>query len=130
MLAIGSDMSKATFHAALDDLLVRKFKNTGERIDAFAVDIASLGHVPTETTIGVESTGVYHLLLCTKLTQAGYTVMLINPLESHCFIAAQSLRQRKTVTIDAKSIRAMVLAGVGRPFVETDEVLALKALVS
>jgi hypothetical protein len=33
MLAIGIDMSKATFHAALDDLLVKRFKNTTEGID-------------------------------------------------------------------------------------------------
>jgi transposase len=130
MLAIGIDMSKATFHAALDDLLIRKFKNTKEGIDTFIANIASLGHVSTETTIGVESTGVYHLLFCTKVMQAGYTVILINPLESHRFIAARTLRNRKTDEIDAKAIRAMVLAGIGRPFVETDEVLALKALVS
>jgi transposase len=74
MLAIGIDMSKATFHAALDDLLVKKFKNTTEGIDTFITNIASFGHVPAETTVGVESTGVYHLLFCTRLMSAGYTV--------------------------------------------------------
>lgn len=130
MLAIGIDMSKATFHAALDDLLVRKFKNSADGIVAFISEVKTLGHDPEETTIGVESTGVYHLLFCTKLTQAGYSVMLINPLESHRFIASRTIRQRKTDAIDAKAIRAMVQVGVGRPFVETDEVLALKALVT
>lgn len=130
MLAIGIDMSKATFHASLDDLLVKKFKNTPEGVDAFLTVIRSLKHAPEETTIGVESTGVYHLLFCTRLTTNGYSVSLINPLESHRFIAARSLRDQKTDTIDARSIRAMVLAGIGRPFVETDEVLALKALVT
>jgi transposase len=130
MLAIGIDMSKATFHAALDDLLVRKFKNTREGIDTFTGAIKSLGHAPGATTIGVESTGVYHLLFCTKLMEAGYSVMLINPLESHRFIKARSLRELKTDRVDAIAIRAMVRVGIGRPFVETDEVLALKALVT
>jgi transposase len=130
MLAIGIDMSKATFHAALDDVLVRKFRNTSEGIDDFIRAIAALGHIPEETTLGIESTGVYHLLFCTKLVQTGYHVQLINPLESHRFISARTLRQRKTDAIDAQAIRAMVFAGVGRPFIETDEVLCLRALVA
>jgi transposase len=130
MLAIGIDMSKATFHAALDDLLVRKFKNTTDGIVAFISEVKALGHAPGETTIGVESTGVYHLLFCTRLTAAGYSVMLITPLESHRFITSRTLRDRKTDAIDAKAIRTMVQVGIGRPFIETDEVLALKALVT
>jgi hypothetical protein len=39
------------------------------------------------------------------------------------------LRRRKTDTIDAKTIRSMVIRR-GRLFVETDEILALKALVT
>jgi transposase len=97
-----------TFHAGLDDLLIRKFKNTTEGIDTFIANIACLGHVPAKTMIGVESTGVYHLLFCTRLMSAGYTIMLINPLESHRFIAARTLRDPKTDEIDAKAIRAMV----------------------
>jgi transposase len=66
--AIGIDISKASFHAALDDLLVKKFKNTEEGIDAFIAHLSSLRCTPKETVIGVESTGVYHLLFCTRLT--------------------------------------------------------------
>jgi len=129
MIAIGIDMSKATFHAALDDSLVQKFKNTPEGIDTFIAAIP-LGHVPGDVAIGVESTGVYHLLLATTLTNAGYRIVVMNPLESYRFAAAQSLRNRKTDAGDARSIRAMVLHGVGRPFLETNDVLTLKALVS
>jgi transposase len=130
MLTIGIDMSKATFHAALDDHAVKKFKNTPEGIDAFLEAITQHGHSPGDSTIGVEATGVYHLLFCTKLMQSGYRVMLINPLESHRFIKAMSLRRVKTDRADAQAIRQMIAAGIGRLFVETDEVLALKALVT
>jgi transposase len=128
--AIGIDMSKASFHAALDDFLVKKFKNSEEGIDTFIVHLSSLGCTPKETVIGVESTGVYHLLFCTRLTKAGYAVMIINPLESHRFMAARTLRYRKTDTLDAINIRTMIRAGIGRPFIETDELLALKTLVA
>jgi transposase len=105
-------------------------KDSRTRRKVLTDTIKALGHAPRATVVGVESTGVYHLLFATRLTAAGYSLMLINPLESHRFIAARTLRDRKTDEIDAKAIRAMVLAGVGRPFVETDEVLALKALVA
>lgn len=60
----------------------------------------------------------------------GSQILIMNPLESHRLVAARSLRERKTDTADARSIRMMVLQGIGRPFIETDEVLALKALVT
>jgi hypothetical protein len=56
--------------------------------------------------------------------------MIINPLESHRFMAARTLRDRKIDAIDAVNIHAMIRAGIGRPFIETDELLALKALVA
>src|ERR1700733_10263899 len=127
MLVIGIDMGKASFHAALNDTVTKKFKNTPEGIDALLVFSETLGHSAAETTIGVESTGVYHLLLATRLTKAGYRVMMINPLESYRFVAARTLRNLKTDAADAQSIRTMITVGMGRLFVETDDVLALKA---
>src|ERR1700730_6079057 len=117
MLAIGIDISKATFHASFDDLLVKKFKNTEDGIAAFLTALPSLGHSATETVIGVESTGVYHLLFCSRVSAARFRIMVMNPLESHHFMAAHSLRERKTDKIDAHVIRTMVQSGVGRPFI-------------
>jgi transposase len=130
MLAIGIDMSKASFHAALNDTLVKKFKNTPEGINSLLIMSESFGHSAQDTSIGVEATGVYHLLLATQLTKAGYRVMIMNPLESHRFGAARTLRNLKTDAADAQSIRSMVLQNLGRLFTETDDVLSLKALVS
>jgi hypothetical protein len=130
MHAIGIDMSKASFHAALDDDSVRTFKNTKEGIALFLKSIGDLLQAQETTTIGVESTGVYHLLFCTTVRGAGYPVVLINPLASHCFIAAKTLRQLKTDVVDARAVRSMVQAGLGRLFVETEQILALKTLVT
>lgn len=130
MHAIGIDMSKASFHAALDDTTVKKFRNTADGICALLAEITARGATTTDATIAVESTGVYHLLLCTTLADAGCRVMIINPLESHRFVAAQSLRRRKTDEIDALALRQMAVLGLGRLFIETSEVLTLKALVT
>ncbi len=50
--------------------------------------------------------------------------MIINPLESHRFMAARTLRDRKTDTLDAINLRMMIRTGIDRPFIETDESLA------
>jgi transposase len=106
MLTIGIDMSKCTFHAALDDTTVRKFKNSLEGIDFFHKEIKT-HFIPTDTTIGIESTGVYHLLLAVCMRKIGYIVKIINPLESHRFLVAQTLRRTKTDAVDALAIRKM-----------------------
>jgi transposase len=130
MHAIGIDMSKASFHAALDDRVVKKFINTEEGIATFLKCVRASKLAAADILIGIESTGVYHLLFCTRVTAAGYIVMIINPLESHRFMAARTLRNRKTDSIDALNLRALVAAGIGRRFIETEDMLALKALVT
>jgi hypothetical protein len=68
MHAIGVDMSKASFHAALDDHVVKKFGNSESGIDAFLRCLRSPGIPPEDILIGIESTGVYHLLLCMRVS--------------------------------------------------------------
>jgi hypothetical protein len=46
MHAIGIDMGKASFHAALSDTTVKKFKNTSEGIDALLVKYAADAYSP------------------------------------------------------------------------------------
>jgi hypothetical protein len=61
MIAIGLDVSKATFNAALDDERVEVFQNTREGIAGFIERLHDEGCVPDDTSIGVEATGIYHL---------------------------------------------------------------------
>jgi transposase len=129
MTAIGIDMSKNTFHAALDESTVQIFKNTSDGVRIFFEALRSRGITEADTTIGVEATGAYHLLLCTQAKKSGWRIVVINPLETYHVIKAQSLRRVKTDRKDALAIRNMVVSGHGYPFADTDHVLALKALV-
>lgn len=129
MHAIGIDMSKLTFHAAFNEETVIVFKNSREGIAAFFEQATSRGAVREEATIGVEATGAYHLLLCRQARVSGWRIVVINPLETYHVIRAQSLRKVKTDRKDAIAIRKMVLLGHGYLFTDTDEALALKALV-
>jgi len=125
---IGIDMSKDTFHAAFSEGKVLKFENTEVGIEAFMTTIEDCGFSVRETRIGVEATGVYHLLFAMTLTGHSWDVFVINPLESHRMIT-QGLRTVKTDRLDAIKIRTMVSLGRGYLFTDTRETIALKALV-
>ncbi len=127
MEAIGIDMAKDTFHAAFDDRKVMKFNNNNAGIEKFMTVIEDCGF-PPDTKIGVEATGVYHLLFAVTLTEHSWDVMVINPLESHRMIT-QGLRTVKTDRLDALKIRSMVIVGKGYLFSDSKDTLALKALV-
>jgi len=123
MHAIGIDMSKRSFHAAFDDTTVRQFPNTEEGVIEF------IALLTPGTTVGIEATGAYHLLFCVRVTQQDFLVRVINPLESHRVIQAQSLRKVKTDRTDALAVRQAVLLGLGYPFTDTTDIIALKTLV-
>jgi len=126
---IGIDMSKASFHAAVNGSSVEVFANTPEGIEQFMGALGTYECIPEDTTIGVEATGVYHLLYSRLLTTEGWKVMVINPMLSHRVINS-SLRRVKTDRHDAQSIREATRMGFGYRFSDTPDVLALKALVT
>jgi transposase len=128
MRYIGIDMSKDSFHSAFSNGKVKKFANTKHGIEMF-LDFIKQTHKSKKTLIGVEATGVYHLLFAKTLTKQNWKVNIINPLESHK-ILTQGLRTVKTDRIDAIKIREMVKFKKGYLFSETDTATALKALIN
>ena len=128
MQAIGIDMSKDTFHAAFSDTGVKKFANTQEGVEEFMTFIEDNNFTVNDTRIGVEATGVYHLLFAVTLRNHEWDIYVINPLESHRMIT-QGLRTVKTDRLDALKIRTMAMIGKGYLFTDTTNTLALKALV-
>ena len=61
MQYIGIDMSKDTFHAALDEKSIREFSNTRTGMATFMLWLKEHACAQITTSIGVEATGVYHL---------------------------------------------------------------------
>lgn len=129
MQAIGIDMSKDTFHAAFDQSSVKEFQNTEEGIASFSSFLKEKSFSILDTAVGVESTGIYHLLFCARMTALGWKVQVINPLLTAQMIAS-GLRMVKTDRRDALIVRQAVMLGKGYRYNDTPEVLALKALVS
>ena len=133
-LCIGVDMAKAKFDACFDDReVVKTFENNEQGIRLFfqsiEVQIHTFGKIgEVIVTIGVESTCVYHLLLCVRATTKGYTVKLINPLITNKY-SQRNIRKTKTDKIDTRIIRYCTLQGEGYSFKETAEIATLKHLV-
>jgi transposase len=129
MHAIGIDMSKDSFHVAFNESNVRVFRNTDEGIKDFLTVLQKEGATPTDTTVGTEATGVYHLLLCERLRTAGWRTIVINPILTHRRIT-RSIRRVKTDRTDALVVRSSVLSGEGYPYTDTPELQLLKTILS
>jgi len=129
MKYIGIDMSKDTFHACFDDGKVKEFSNEAVGIIIFTTHLKEHAYDITETTIGIEATGVYHHLFCVTMSMNAWVVMIINPLLVSQMIK-DGLRMVKNDRKDARIIREAAIQGKGYRFTDTAEVLALKALVS
>ncbi len=123
MQYIGIDMSKDTFRACFDESTILIFNNNPVGIRQF------LKQLSPKALIGVEATGVYHLLFAHIVSEKGLQVTVINPLLTHRQIQT-SLRKVKTDRTDAVAIRKALMTGLGYVFVDTVESLALKTIVS
>ncbi len=130
MHSIGIDMSKRSFHAAFDGSSISVFQNSSEGITSFLKHLQMRSITSSDTTIGVEATGAYHLLLCSRLAELGWRIFVINPLESHRFAASQSIRTVKNDRKDAHLIRQMAVLGRGYPYSDSEDTIALKALIT
>jgi len=128
MRYIGIDMSKDSFHAAFGEKDIVKFENTKLGIEIFISEMRKKKFLPKKTGIGVESTGVYHLLLAATLSQEGWRISVINPIISSRAISNDSLRRVKTDQKDARIIRTLAEQGKGYLYFDTDEVRILQAL--
>jgi len=128
---IGVDMAKESFYACFDECTPPKsFHNTHAGIDQFfqQIQIYFVDIPAQQIIIGVESTGIYHLLLCVQSQKHGYTIKLINPLITKKYTQLQ-LRATKTDVLDAKLIRLCTQNSEGYRFQDTPETLTLKQLI-
>ena len=126
---IGIDISKDTFHVAWNEIAeVSVFANDHEGIASFEDSLHRRQFQKEHTKIGLESTGIYHLLLCVLFTDHGWDVTVINPYITSKAINA-TLRHVKTDVKDARAIRSVLIAGHGYRFTDTSAILELKALL-
>jgi transposase len=120
---LGIDVAKRQHKAMLLDAagatLLKPFSVNNDRagMDSLLHRLAQV-HEPLE--IGLEATGHYWLALYDQLTQTGYTVHVLNPLQVHAY-QRSGIRKRKSDSIDALWIADFIRVGGARETAQPDQ---------
>lgn len=134
MFIIGIDIAKRSHEAVIiteDGQIVRKafnFRNNCTGYNLLLEQVRKLTNIKSQIVFAMESTAHYWLALYARLLKDGYTVIVLNPIQSH---SLRELYIRKTKT-DAKD--SMIIADLVRfgrcqaSNVPQDKVLALREL--
>lgn len=113
MLFVGIDIAKRNHEASViaqDGRVVRKamrFANSQAGYNKFMDMVRSLSE---PVVFGMETTGHYWLTLYTHLRNDGYTVHVINPIQSDA-LRGMYIRKTKTDSIDSVIIAAVIRFG-------------------
>ena len=116
MYFVGIDIAKKTHQAAIiysDGKLIGKPFKVSNTVDGFNVFLEKLTAVNTDLSqfeIGMEATGHYWLNLYTWLSDKGFRLHVINPLQSDA-LRNLYIRKTKTDSVDAKIIADVIRIG-------------------
>jgi len=105
--AIGIDVCITKGISQSDILKTYKIDNNARGISELSVKLKRLG-VDSSIPIVLESTGIYHILTSMLLSEKGYKVGVINPLNTKYFTSA-NIRKQKTDKVDAKALADMAI---------------------
>lgn len=119
---VGIDVAKRQHKVAMmgeDGQLKTRPYAISNDLEGFETLRERLADLAEPAEIGLEATGHYWLALFDYLTQAGYRVHVLNPLQVHAY-QRSGIRKRKTDKIDAIWIADFVRIGGARISVEPD----------
>jgi transposase len=110
---LGIDVAKRQHKAMLLDAagatVLKPFPVKNDRAGIAAL-LHRLAQVNEPVEIGLEATGHYWLALYDQLTQAGYRVHVLNPLQVHAY-QRSGIRKRKSDSLDAQWIADFIRVG-------------------
>lgn len=134
MFIVGIDIAKRSHEAVIiteDGQTVRKafnFRNNCTGYNLLLEQVRKLTLVKSQIVFAMESTAHYWLALYAKLSKDGYTVMVLNPIQSHS-LRELYIRKAKTDTKDSLVIADLVRFGRCKASnVPQDKILALREL--
>ncbi|MCQ6306567.1 IS110 family transposase [Bacillus cereus] len=135
MYYIGIDIAKFKHYASIIDQTGKtltkpiSFQNHTEGGNKLLDWIHQYVDTPTDVLIGMEATGHYWLAPYSFLLEKGFSVIVLNPLQTNAWRKGTEIRKRKTDSIDATLIADVIRFG---RFTETplanETMLALKQL--
>lgn len=134
MFIVGIDIAKRSHEAVIiaeDGQIVRKafnFRNNCTGYNLLLEQVRKLTNVKSQIIFAMESTAHYWLALYARLLKDGYTVMVLNPIQSHS-LRELYIRKAKTDARDSLIIADLVRFGRCKASnVPQDKLLALREL--
>ena len=134
MFIVGIDIAKRSHEAIIiaeDGQVVRKafsFRNNCTGYNLLLEQVRRLTLVKSQIVFAMESTAHYWLALYARLLKDGYTVMVLNPIQSHS-LRELYIRKAKTDARDSLIIADLVRFGRCKASnVPQDKILALREL--
>lgn len=134
MFIVGIDIAKRSHEAVIiaeDGQIVRKafnFRNNCTGYNLLLEQVRKLTNVKSQIIFAMESTAHYWLALYARLLKDGYTVMVLNPIQSHS-LRELYIRKAKTDAKDSLIIADLVRFGRCKASnVPQDKLLALREL--
>ena len=134
MFIVGIDIAKRSHEAVIvteDGQIVRKafnFRNNCTGYNLLLEQVRKLTNIKSQIVFAMESTAHYWLALYARILKDGYTVIVLNPIQSH---SLRELYIRKTKTDAKDSLIIADLVRFGRcqaSNVPQDKLLALREL--
>ena len=122
MIYVGIDVAKDKhdcFAISSDgEVLFEKFtiKNTLDGFNSLINSIFNFEKDLNKIKVGLEATGHYSNNIVNFLINKGFSLYLINPLQTNLFRKGQSLRKTKTDKLDARIIATMLISGNLQPY--------------
>ena len=123
MIYVGIDVAKDKhdcFAMNSDgEILIEKLTITNN-IDGFETLYNSLMNFSDSLyniKVGLEATGHYSNNILNFLTEKGFNIYLINPLQTNLYVKGQSLRKTKTDKLDAHVIATMLVSDNLKPYI-------------
>lgn len=122
MLYLGIDIAKNNHVASLLDDNAKplfkafSFSNTINGANSLLDKLSAFINTTAEVEIGMEATGHYWLSIYSFLVENGYTVHVVNPIQTDGWRKGTEIRKRKTDIIDSVLIADLIRYG---DFVET-----------
>lgn len=88
-----------------------EFANTTDGFERMLAKLKTVGATPENSAVALEATGHYSNSITAHLVEAGFDVALGNPLQTHNFAKAQSMRKVKNDAVDALALAQWLVTG-------------------
>ena len=123
MIYVGIDVAKDKhdcFAMNSDGEIKKKKLTITNNLDGFETLYNSLMNFSNSLDnikVGLEATGHYSNNILNFLTEKGFNIYLINPLQTNLYVKGQSLRKTKTDKLDAHVIATMLVSDNLKPYI-------------